>query len=222
VLLLEAGTDRGSDIDYQVPAWHPFSTEDKDMRWDFFVKHDDDATQQAKDTKLTANKGGVLYPRAGTLGGCTSHNAMITVYPHASDWDGVAASTGDASWKDSNMQQYFQKVENCFCLDQGTPGHGFAGWLKTNRADPALGLGDAKVLKITTAAAMAFADGNIFTKLINDVRELIGLVKRDLNNADPGRDQAQGLFGVPLAVTPQGKRNGVREYILDVIAKKHP
>ena len=33
---------------------------------------------------------GVLYPRAGTLGGCTAHNAMIFVYPHDSDWDGIA------------------------------------------------------------------------------------------------------------------------------------
>ena len=33
---------------------------------------------------------GVLYPRAGALGGCTAHNAMILVYPHDADWDGIA------------------------------------------------------------------------------------------------------------------------------------
>ena len=37
----------------------------------------------------------VLYPRAGTLGGCTAHNAMIFVYPHNSDWDQLADLTGD-------------------------------------------------------------------------------------------------------------------------------
>ena len=33
---------------------------------------------------------GVLYPRAGTLGGCTAHNAMILVYPHNADWNQLA------------------------------------------------------------------------------------------------------------------------------------
>ena len=34
-----------------------------------------------------------------TLGGCTAHNAMIFLYPHDSDWDGIAALTGDPSWR---------------------------------------------------------------------------------------------------------------------------
>ena len=38
---------------------------------------------------------GVLYPRAGTLGGCTAHNAMILVYPHNADWDRIAELTGE-------------------------------------------------------------------------------------------------------------------------------
>ena len=42
-----------------------------------------------------ADKGGVWYPRAGTLGGCTSHNAMIFVYPSNHDWDQIADLTGD-------------------------------------------------------------------------------------------------------------------------------
>ena len=41
---------------------------------------------------------GIYYPRAGTLGGCTAHNAMIFTAPHDSDWDGIAALTNDASW----------------------------------------------------------------------------------------------------------------------------
>ena len=32
---------------------------------------------------------------AGALGGCTVHNAMITLYPHNSDWDHIAQLTGD-------------------------------------------------------------------------------------------------------------------------------
>ena len=36
--------------------------------------------------------------RAGTLGGCTSHNAMIFVYPSNQDWDQIADLMGDPSW----------------------------------------------------------------------------------------------------------------------------
>src|SRR5262249_22940728 len=96
VLLLEAGEDKGDKLTYQVPAFHPQSTEDPEMRWDYFVKHYSDAARQALDTKATPE--GVLYPRAGTLGGCTAHNALITVYPHESDWDVIASITGDDSW----------------------------------------------------------------------------------------------------------------------------
>src|SRR5262245_49473924 len=39
VLLLEAGSDQGGNVNYQVPAYHGFSSEDPAMRWDFFVKH---------------------------------------------------------------------------------------------------------------------------------------------------------------------------------------
>jgi choline dehydrogenase-like flavoprotein len=41
---------------------------------------------------------GIFYPRAGTLGGCTAHNAMIFVYPHNADWDYIAGLTGDPTW----------------------------------------------------------------------------------------------------------------------------
>ena len=55
------------------------------MRWDFFVRHyaDDDAAEEGPEARDGAEAGalGVLYPRAGTLGGCTAHNALILVCP---------------------------------------------------------------------------------------------------------------------------------------------
>ena len=85
VLLLEAGEDPGDNVNYQVPAYHGRSTEDPAMRWDFFVKHYDDAVQAQRDSKYVVDptphqESGILYPRAGTLGGCTAHHAMIMVY----------------------------------------------------------------------------------------------------------------------------------------------
>jgi len=96
VLLLEAGNDQTNTTQYNVPALHAVASEYEPMRWDFFVKHFDDEEEMKKDTKLTyelTNGGrytgpsppadakplGVLYPRVGSLGGCTSHNALITI-----------------------------------------------------------------------------------------------------------------------------------------------
>jgi choline dehydrogenase-like flavoprotein len=110
VLLLEAGGDprsleggvRGMAAanrlpdDYDVPAFHAFASENEAMRWDFYVRHYADGDRQARDPK--ARDGGVLYPRAGTLGGCTAHNAMIFIYPHEADWRHIEQLTGDPSW----------------------------------------------------------------------------------------------------------------------------
>ena len=126
VLLLEAGGDprllSGTNDyqpginrlpdDYDVPAFHGFASENDAMRWDFFVRHYADEAMQAKDPKYVRDyRGqpvdGVLYPRAGTLGGCTAHNAMILVYPHNADWDGIAQLTGDQSWRADAMRALF-------------------------------------------------------------------------------------------------------------------
>jgi choline dehydrogenase len=37
---------------------------------------------------------GILYPRAGTLGACSAHNALIAIYPHESDWTNIKTSLG--------------------------------------------------------------------------------------------------------------------------------
>jgi hypothetical protein len=49
-LLIEAGYDY-RDLNYDVPAFHGQSTEDPEMRWDFFVRHYADQAQQEKDSK---------------------------------------------------------------------------------------------------------------------------------------------------------------------------
>jgi choline dehydrogenase-like flavoprotein len=117
VVLLEAGDDyrqrsaSGLPEDCDVPAFHPLASENPALRWDLFVRHYADETQQRRDCK--AGPEGILYPRASTLGGCTAHNAMIFVTPDDSDWDGIAALTGDNSWRAANMRRYLRRVENC-------------------------------------------------------------------------------------------------------------
>jgi choline dehydrogenase len=112
VLVLEAGGD-DEPPSYQVPAFHGFAAEDEAFRWDFFVRHYGDDERQRADTKYVEGRRGVLYPRSGTLGGCTAHNAMITVYPHTSDWERLAELTGDPSWGPEPMHRYFERLERC-------------------------------------------------------------------------------------------------------------
>ena len=72
-----------------------------------------DSAQQKRDPKFVSDHDGIWYPRAGTLGGCTAHNAMILVAPNNSDWDQIADLTGDPSWRAAEMWRYFQRIEDC-------------------------------------------------------------------------------------------------------------
>ena len=250
VLLLEAGSDNGNSLTYQVPAFHTQSSEDPNMTWEFYVKHYTDEARQKRDSKFQdfsgeePNKKGVLYPRAATLGGCTAHNAMITVLPHASDWDEIAAMTGDKTWGSANMRQYWQLVEKCDYMANKSSaekaGHGFGGWLRTMLADPAVLLqkADARMLSIINAAAIAFGENAIGVDDLKDTvtdparvaeiptmlgkvaAQLSGILSADLNTADPARDTTEGMFNIPLAMNA-GHRNGTREYIL-ATAKDRP
>src|SRR5690242_14355194 len=84
VLVLEAGGADAPPV-YAVPAFHGLASEDAGMSWQMFVDLYDDQAQADLNTKLVAGKG-IFYPRSGTLGGCTAHNAMTTVAGHNSDW----------------------------------------------------------------------------------------------------------------------------------------
>src|SRR5947207_10586918 len=146
VFLLEAGgTPKQTNAaplvaDYQVPGFHTFASENAAMRWDFRVRHYADEARQSRDSKYSAAEGGVWYPRAAAVGGCTAHNAMIFMLPHDSDWQHIAALMTDPSWSPRNMRPHVRRVEAChyrplwrtlrrFGIDP--TGHGWNGWLRT-------------------------------------------------------------------------------------------
>src|SRR5262249_22162760 len=82
VLVPECGdAPAHDDLDYAVPAFHTRACEAAAMSWQFFVRHYADEAQQRRDSKFCSKRGGVFYPRAACLGGCTAHNAMIFVAP---------------------------------------------------------------------------------------------------------------------------------------------
>lgn len=222
VLLLEAGGPYES-LNAEVPAFHPAASEEAGMSWRFFVRHYSDEAQQARDTKYDAERKGVFYPRAGTLGGCTAHNAMILDYPANSDWDAIAELTGDESWRASHMRRYFQRLERCryrklqhllqWLFGHNPSRHGFDGWLATDRADPRL-LGDDQVLKkiVVDSALKVFFSGGGLKRLWN--RLIAGLFTEiDPNDWRLVRKNADGVRLTPVTVDG-AKRNGTRERLL--------
>jgi len=243
VVLLEAGGDpRAGEAspegigsrtpdDYDVPAFHMFASENPEMSWDFFVRHYDDDPSQRLDEKYRESwrgrrTDGVLYPRAGTLGGCTAHNAMILTYPHNADWDAIAELTGDRSWSATEMRRHFVGIEDCrhrplyrlaSKVGFDPTRHGWSGWLRTEKAIPRTAFLDWALMRTITGSIRAAARerGSRWQRLRwffesqadpNDWR----LVERD----------AVGVRYLPLS-TRRHRRLGARERVLDV-AKRYP
>jgi choline dehydrogenase-like flavoprotein len=240
VVLLEAGGDpralRGGDPvdpagdrlphDYDVPAFHGFASENEAMRWDLFVRHYGDRARQALDPKYRAAQDGVLYPRAGTLGGCTAHNALIFVYPHNDDWDQIARLTGDPSWSAERMRALFARIEDCRhrppyrwlakLLRWNPTRHGFGGWLQTEKALPQSALRNDLVSCILEMAYEAFEE------IGRPVEQVASILQGqfDPNDWRLVQRSAEGVWYTPLA-TRRHARNGARERVLDV-QRRHP
>lgn len=233
VLLLEAG-EAPETLNYQVPAFHPGASEEPDMSWEMFVRHYENDEQQRRDSKFVASEDGIFYPRAGTLGGCTAHHAMIFLYPSNSDWDHIAKVTGDPSWKSGKMRRYFMRLERCryrriwrvldwlthFLPLLNITRHGFRGWLTTEEADPKMLLEDKDMLRLIERA--------VLSHLIRSSRSWWEALRRALTffftAGDPNtwttvKHGTEGLRFTPLT-TDDGARIGSRERIRQV--QEHP
>ena len=228
-LLLEAGGEE-EPLDVQVPAFHPWATEEPLLRWDVFVSHYADPAQARRDPKFVETADGrrvdgILYPRAGTLGGCTAHSAMILVYPHDSDWNRIADLTGDASWRADAMRRYFERIERCGYVIPPPFGpdparHGYDGWLPTSVADPLLLVRDwalAKIVAATLAESVA-AHAPTPAALLDRLRLRIGplLDPNDWRLVEAG---FEGLTLTPMT-TADGRRSAVRQRLRAVQAQR--
>ncbi|PHH78879.1 hypothetical protein CDD80_6088 [Ophiocordyceps camponoti-rufipedis] len=227
-LLIEAGTDQGNNLNTTVPAFSARSNEDSDLSWDFFVRHYGDDELQARDPKTSyrtadgqrytglkpppgAEMLGVLYPRAAALGGCSVHNALVSVTPHRSDWDDIARLTGDSSWTSDRMHVYFRRVnrEQRPPLSPPISPTDGAGWLSIERAP--LGILATDPLSASVLLGGAFAMGNR-TGAANTVANLLA---GDANEDSPRRDREGGYFQTPLAAH-EGKRVSARDFVVAV------
>lgn len=253
VLLLEAGGATEDDT-YRVPVFHAQASEDRDLSWAYLVQHYADPQQAMLDSKYVQpddpgnplpRHEGIFYPRGGTLGGCTAHHALITVYPHDRDFDDIATSTGDPSWRSDRMRSYFQLLE-AFHLPAGLPTlsshgllgtllaslrsvvdpivnpgrHGFDGWLPITFADPKIAIGDFQLMEVLLAAAEEALIEFLGRPL--DLLEGLGLVDPNDQRVAKG---LEGVFLVPISTTnqtstqPGGRRSGARKRVLEVQAR---
>ncbi|KAF2994742.1 hypothetical protein E8E14_002662 [Neopestalotiopsis sp. 37M] len=229
VLLIDAGGDSGDALVETVPVLFPFSTEFADTEWDFFVTRSSDPAIQAQDSITsyrlpdgTVYTGldpptdavaiGTLYPRAGTLGGCSRHNALIAIRAFDNDWTVVADKTGDTSWSGATFQRLFENIEHCDYLPNSIVGHGFDGWFWTEVTSLLTAVQDLKVVSIIVAAGAALGKGILGT-LIGTVEGLAEILTQDVNA--PGPTIATGPFQIPLSMK-NSVRGGARDHILEV------
>ena len=234
VLVLEAGADPGTiggdDLpqNYDVPAFHPFASEDPQLSWNFFVDHYADRERQRQDPKWrekwhgrAVGGDGILYPRACALGGCTAHNAMIFVRPDDADWDHIASLTQDSSWAAARMRRHFRQLEDCRhrppwrwlrWLGINLTGHGFGGWLQTERAWPAAVTTDPELMRVLLKSIHAALEGEA------DLEAKIASLFARHKDPNDFRGKREGLCYTPTS-TRDFKRVGARERLLSVREK---
>ncbi len=139
---------------------------------------------------------------------------MIFMTPQDSDWEGIAAVTGDEGWAPGAMAAYQRKVEQCrhrplrrllalAGLD-GT-GHGWDGWLPVERAMPAEAFADAPMREMLEKGARAASEG-----ISGPWAALKRLLRGKLDPNDRSMNGKEGLCYAPLA-TDDHCRSGTRE-----------
>lgn len=230
VLLIDAGGDQGDNYYESIPVLFPRATDDlPETQWNYFVTRSSDPAVQAQDaiTSYRLSNGsiytgldrpadataiGTLYPRAGTLGGCSRHNALVTVRPFDSDWDAVADLTGDTSWNGSTFQRLFEKIEHCNYLPNSVVGHGFTGWFWTELTSLLTAVQDLKVVSIIVSAGSALGM-NLVDIAVGTITGLAEVLLKDLNA--PGSTITPGPYQIPLSMK-NSERAGARNWILEV------
>jgi choline dehydrogenase-like flavoprotein len=241
VLVIEAGSDSSAELDTapavevsQAPSFHALATEHADLSWRFFVQHyadppDGPGLPAGPDPKARAEDGRIFYPRAAALGGCTVHNAMITITGADADWDDLAVFLRDDSWKSEYMRAYFQRLERNDYSGRPRPAsmprtkrlfyytlwlltgrdpdptrgrHGFDGWLHTSLSDVRLGLRDWQLVKMLKAALRQARSAGLertFTLIKTFLRGRFRAAL-DPNHAETQALSPEGVVLIPLAV----------------------
>ena len=253
VLVLEMGPrkpDRPEGFKVEptdVPLLHPSTAEDARHSLRFFVKHFDEDPKGSRDPKVHLPKKssrrdeeGIFYPRAQGVGGCSIHNAMITICGPSEDWDEIAESTGDESWRGERMRTYFQRVERCHYAKPDWWGriraflglgsgwensrHGLKGWLDVTLTDLRFIKRDRKLLSVVLDGFAAAAQFGLqrFTDLIRYA--FLGRIFPilDPNHWETMRRGLGGVTRIPVSITPSGQRSSARDRLLALQNDRSP
>ena len=225
--------------------------EDPTMSWEFFVEHYEDTEQAYRDSKYTwrtidneyyvgtnppegAEPLGILYPRAGTLGGCGNHNALNLALPPDENWDHIANLTGDASWSAETMRDYFQQIENNqYIKSNGTEmeGHGFDGWLRVRCSQDGSNCAVEVVntIKANVNQIDLFDRQPGFIEYLQKLSCAVGvdcpttreatykLLQRDLNTVRRNRYEQAAIYQLPLHYDGMRRRSSSQTYLRDTV-----
>lgn len=257
VLVLEMGPKRPQKLpgaiveNTEVPLLHTETTEDPRHSLRFFVKHFDSDPDGSEDPKVyrpsqdqpivgeRKDEEGIFYPRAQGVGGCTIHNAMITVCGPPDDWDEIAEATGDRSWQGGKMRTYFERLEHClydrpltwigwflaalrFPTGWENGRHGRGGWLHTSLADLRLVKQEKQFVRVILEGAVASLKNGR-----EQIASLLGAVIRgrpgpalDPNHWETIRRSQPGVSLIPCSIRADGRRSDARERLLGMQKNK--
>ncbi|KAI0157611.1 choline dehydrogenase mitochondrial precursor [Xylariaceae sp. FL1272] len=269
VLLVDAGDDYGHLRQVEAPALANPSSERNEVSWGFFTNHYANEEMAKKDRKVswvspdgqTYYTGqnppedytliGNFYPRYGGLGGCSEHNALVTMLPSKNDFDNIAKLVGDDSWNNDNMRQYFELIEN---NEYQAPifnktGHGFDGYIDVAWDPLGIAAQDVKFVSALMGAAKAFGldvdDLNtVLTQTMDTViaakeadphsellpldvtqpivQALSDLLMPDLNVDSPDRDTINIFGRLPLSMDNVNyRRSSPRDLVYDTVTAKN-
>ncbi|MBV8214146.1 MAG: GMC family oxidoreductase [Verrucomicrobia bacterium] len=236
---------------YYCPGLHAASTEpdlheapdQQRTNWNFWVRHYRNQAIQRQDSKArddchNPDERAVLYPRSSALGGCTAHNAMISVCGTDYDWQQIADLTGDNSWAPPKMHSLFKRIARVrsdsrlgwlhLGLDWLSRKVGLVSdtldqpdssrWMDVRLSDPKLAMGDTALFKVIAKTIFEVDGRDGVQVLMRAAKRFIGgrlFQDLDLNDVDKMRTHPEGVALVPLAVSPSGVRRGPRDWLLE-------
>lgn len=266
VLLIDAGGDYGHLREVESPALANPSSERNEVSWGFFTRHYSNETMLLKDRKLSymtpegqfysgvnppegSTVLGTFYPRYGGLGGCSEHNALVSLLPSKNDFNYLRDLLGDDSWDNDNMRQYFEKIEHLEYPVASKQGHGADGYIDITVDPIGIATQDIKLTSALMGAAKAFgvetdalyaainstlagidAKGTVdpyselmplnVSKPIADAMNSI--LFQDINAVDPERDQKKIFAQLPMHMDNlHYRRSSPRDYVYDTVTAKN-
>lgn len=218
VLLLEAGQNHTDGVNQQIPAFFGEAQNDEEQGWWFYTKNYGDQSKSSRSSKMVWEKPeggywigpgapegstqlGIWYPRAGTLGGCDTHNGGLTVRPSDWDWDNLAEITGDNSWGHDKMLEYFKRLERNLYLPEDSPGHGFSGYQPIGVGNKTLIEADEMIMAVAqgSAAALGFEQRS-------SSPDFDTVANRDINRDEINRDFQNDIYQIPFKKDEQARR----------------